>query len=361
MSGQHVVYGFLRPYLRATRPDHELTIVHYESMSPPDDVLAMGIETIAVPDKVKGWMQRTIWESTKLAKIVREQSADVVLNVSGALLPRCPVPQVVLCQNPWCYIPAAHRNWKESFKAKMQRIGYASAFRKSAKTLYISEHLRDLYRSDNPGLPEADSDIANVGLNADTFETAKAMAGQPRQPLSILSVSAMASWKGAHTLVDAVALLHKRGVDAKLNLVGPWPHNEYEDQVRNQIAELGLAASVQILGRVSDEELHRQYATNQVFCLMSCCESFGIPAAEAMCFGTPVVSTNVCAISEICAGTGLFGPANNPTWTADALQQVLTDEDKWATWSTTARTRAANLTWENCSKPLLEIPNLAGK
>ena len=172
----------------------------------------------------------------------------------------------------------------------------------------------------------------------------------------------LARWrlgKGAHTLVDAVALLHKRNIPAELNLVGPWPHPEYEQQVRKQIADHGLQDSVTILGRVSDQELHRQYATNQVFCLMSRCESFGIPAAEAMCFGTPVISTNCCAIAEVCEGAGLFGPAEDPAWTAEALEKVLTDNDQWNSWSNAARQRASRLTWEQCSQPLLKIPELA--
>ena len=358
MSGQHVVYGFLRPYIQGTIDQHALTILHYEGMQPPADVLNSGVTTISVPDKLKGWIKRTVWETMKLPTIVRDSAADMVLTVSGALTPRCPVPQVVLCQNPWCYVPAAHRGWQENFKARIQRIGYGNAFSKSKRMFYISGHLRDLYRQDNQGNAEADSDIAYVGLNEDTFIAAESMQGQPRQPLSILSVSAMASWKGAHTLVDAVALLHKRNIPAKLNLVGPWPHPEYEQQIRKQIVDHELQDSVKIHGRVSDEELHRQYATNQVFCLMSSCESFGIPAAEAMCFGTPVVSTTCCAISEVCEGAGLFGPVENATWTAEALEKVLTNNPQWQAYSETARQRAARLTWDQCSQPLLKIPEL---
>ena len=51
MSGKHVVYGFLRPYIRHTQGKHSLSILHYESMRPPEDVLQAGIDTISVPDK----------------------------------------------------------------------------------------------------------------------------------------------------------------------------------------------------------------------------------------------------------------------------------------------------------------------
>lgn len=48
---------------------------------------------------------------------------------------------------------------------------------------------------------------------------------------------------------------------------------------------------VTVLGRLSDEELAAAYARSWVFCLPSSYEGFGIPYAEAMASGVPVVAT----------------------------------------------------------------------
>ena len=124
---------------------------------------------------------------------------------------------------------------------------------------------------------------------------------------------------------------------------------------------MSLQDAVSILGRVSNDELHRLYGTSQVFSLMSSCESFGIPAAEAMAFGTPVVSTDCCAIAEVCEPAGQFGPVGDPEWTANALEAALTDQKQWQNWSEQARLRAATLTWENCARPFQKIPGLVEK
>ncbi len=116
---------------------------------------------------------------------------------------------------------------------------------------------------------------------------------------------------------------------------------------------------VKVLGRVTDDELHRLYATSKVYCLMSSCESFGIPAAESMTFGTPVISTDCCAISEICSGAGLFGPPNDPQWTADALQRALFEEEQWESWHAQALQNSSRLRWDDCAKAFAEIATLA--
>jgi glycosyltransferase involved in cell wall biosynthesis len=359
MSGQHVVFGFLRPLAKWANAEHRISIIHYADESIPEELLQSGVHSISVPERHRHWTRRFIWELTQLDRIIRSQGGDILLNVSGSLIPNCSVRQAVLCQNPWCYVPAAQYGLGQSIKARLQRIGYRKAFRHADLMIYISHHLRSLYQRGNRGYEEKRAEVAYVGINESTFAAARQLSHLPREAGTILSVSAMAPWKGTNTLVDSLHLLRERGISARLKIVGPWPVASHRREIESQIDSLSLRDHIDILGRVSEEELHRLYATSEVFALLSSCESFGIPAAEAMCFGTPIVSTNVCAISEICEGAGLFGPVNNPEWAADALAFLLQDKTQWTNHSQTASQRAAELLpWEKCSPPLQNIFSL---
>lgn len=358
MSGNHVVYGFLRPVAEWFRGEHRISVLHYENSPPPNDLLENDVRSVPVGESVRHWFRRTLWESVRLPSLLRTLNADALLMCSGAAALNCSVPQITLCQNPWCFIPAAQQGTAQKAKAWIQRKGYGRAFRNSEMMIYISEHLRSLYRADNPGITEKAAEIAWVGLNSDTYESAAEFAGAEREPYSIVSVSAMAPWKGARTLVEAVKTLRDRDIPATLRLVGPWPDSNHESEVRALIEQSGLSEAVRILGKVSDEELHRLYAVSRVFCLLSSCESFGIPAAEAMCFGTPVVSTDCCAVSEVCAGAGRFGPPSNAAAAADDLAELLTNESAWAELSAAARQRSELLHWERCAAPFRRIPEL---
>ena len=359
MSGQHVVFGFLQTMATQWHGQHRITVVHTKKQRLPAELVHSGTDSFEVSASLSHWLNRTAWEFHSFPAIIRRLKADVVLTVSGAYLLRCPVPQAVLCQNPWCYVPAAQRGFKERFKAYLQRIGYANAFKRADLVVYISHHLRELYCRNNPRSREKNWSVAYVGIDDETFAAAEKNAHLPRIPRSILSVSAMARWKGIDTLIHAVALLHHAGENVTVNLVGPWPDASYRREIDLLIEKKQLQDCIRIHGHVDEAELHRLYATNEIFCLLSECESFGIPAAEAMTFGTPVISTADCAIAEICESAGLFGPANDPTWTAEAILSLLQDRDQWTAYSNAARNRAASLLrWHECSKPLLQIADL---
>jgi glycosyltransferase involved in cell wall biosynthesis len=164
----------------------------------------------------------------------------------------------------------------------------------------------------------------------------------------------MARHKNAEAVVRALARVRSAVPKARLVFAGSWPDAAYERGIRRLVADLGLAGAVDFAGFLPRAELDRLYAESQVFCLMSRCESFGIPAMEAQLFGTPVVSSTVCAIPEICGPGGLFRDPDDVPGVAAALQSLLEDDAEWARLSAAARANAARYTWAECSRPLLE-------
>lgn len=88
---------------------------------------------------------------------------------------------------------------------------------------------------------------------------------------------------------------------------------------------------------------------------MSRCESFGIPAIEAQLFGTPVVTSTVCAMPEIGGEGGLYRDPDDVPAIAEALTKLLTDADEWQRRSQLARANAARYQWQTCSQPLVDL------
>ena len=226
--------------------------------------------------------------------------------------------------------------------------------RVAAAMVFNSRYMQAAYRA-NAGFAEKRGRV--VYQAADDASRAEAAAGAQvqRQPGQILSVSVMAPHKNAEALVRAFRAVRATCAEARLVLAGSWPDAAYERRIRALVAALDLREAVEFTGFVSRERLARLYAESRVFCLMSRCESFGIPAIEAQLFGTPVVSSSVGAIPEICGEGGFFREPDDIAGIAAALQTLLADEAEWRKRSELARSNAARFAWSVCSQPLVDL------
>ncbi|MBA4136560.1 MAG: glycosyltransferase family 1 protein [Opitutus sp.] len=112
----------------------------------------------------------------------------------------------------------------------------------------------------------------------------------------ILAIGRLARNKGYDLLIDAFSVVAPRIEDAVLHLaVGGTTPNPAEQQIlddlKNQVAQLGLTDRVKFDGFVSDADLADHYRAADAFVLSSRYEPFGMTAIEAMACGTPTVIT----------------------------------------------------------------------
>ena len=91
--------------------------------------------------------------------------------------------------------------------------------------------------------------------------------------------------------------------------------------------ELGIEDRVTITGRVDREQLVRLYSETQLLVSPSLYEGFGLPAAEAMACGTPVLATTAGAFPEVIEDgvSGLLVPPGNAQALADAIEGLMDD------------------------------------
>ena len=344
-SGLHVLTG----HLDQLAGELSVAVIARPSMTALRERFAGRVEWVDAPEKTAGWLPRTVWEFQWLEKTARDTGARFYFTPSGIAACRLSIPQAVLCQNPWSLVPAARRR-ADAPKAWLQRRAYRRTMRSADLMVFNSEYMRQAYR-ENAGFLEKQSLIATQAADDETRRRAQEMKECPRVKAQILCVSAMAPHKNVEAVVEAFRQLPE---SATLRLVGSWPDAAYEAEIRTRVDELHLGGRVFFDGFVSREELDRLYAESQVFCLMSRCESFGIPAIEAQLFGTPVVCSNVCAVPEICGEGGFFVDPDDVAGVSQALGTLLSDSNIWKNFSEKARLNAERFEWVECSRPLVE-------
>jgi glycosyltransferase involved in cell wall biosynthesis len=97
--------------------------------------------------------------------------------------------------------------------------------------------------------------------------------------------------------------------------------------VPTRAKELGISDRVTLTGRVSKDELVRLYNACEVFVSPSLYEGFGLPAAEAMACGAPVVATTAGAFPEVIEDgvSGLLVPPRDAGALAGAIERLRKD------------------------------------
>lgn len=124
-------------------------------------------------------------------------------------------------------------------------------------------------------------------------------------------------------LVEAFATVLERHPDALLVL--PGGIGSAEQDLLRSIGRHGVARSVRRLGRVSDADLSGLYDLATVMAFPSRYEGFGLPAAEALARGVPVIASGVTSLPEVVGDAGrLVDPDDVSGW-ARAITDVLDD------------------------------------
>jgi glycosyltransferase involved in cell wall biosynthesis len=146
----------------------------------------------------------------------------------------------------------------------------------------------------------------------------------------IVAVGRLVEKKGFADLIDACAVLARRGHVFCCDIIGDGP---LRAELQSQIQRHGLAGSVILRGPRSQEEVIQRIRKAAVFaapCVVSADgDRDGLPTVllETMALGTPCVSTDVTGIPEVLRDgrTGLMVSQHDPAALAEALERLLND------------------------------------
>jgi glycosyltransferase involved in cell wall biosynthesis len=112
---------------------------------------------------------------------------------------------------------------------------------------------------------------------------------------------------------------------------------------------------VRYLGYVSEDELPGLTAGASAFVYPSLYEGFGIPVAQAMAAGVPVITSNTSCLPEIAGEGALLVDPRSPTEIRAALEKLLTSAELRQKLGASARARAQQYRWDNSARKSLEF------
>ncbi len=163
------------------------------------------------------------------------------------------------------------------------------------------------------GIPDDKMRVIYNGIDTEIFSP---LEGVKRLDDTILMVmSRDTAVKGLRFLLQALAELRKKW-DLKLVVVG---RTLGDGETEKLMDRLGVTSCVSFCDQIDTSELVKLYRTATLLAVPSTYEGFGLPAAEAMSCGSPVVSTTAGALPEVVGDAGILVPPADPGALAAAI------------------------------------------
>lgn len=272
---------------------------------------------------------RIAWEQFALPKLIRQKHIDVLhspVNILPQLLPQHCAGVITLHDLAFLRFPnvltRSKRLYHQTFTVR--------SIRHATMIISVSESTKQdaIELVEIPGAriqtvyPCIDSQFSNVPKEEEV------RAFHQKQGLMdgyLLYLGTLEPRKNIPTLIEAYAQARKTyGIQEKLVLAGGkgWLY----DKIFERVQQLDLEAEVIFPGFVSDAEQSLWYAAASAFVYPSLYEGFGIPVAEALVSGIPVVTSNVSSLPEAGAGVALCIDPHNVQAMATAIYTALTDQ-----------------------------------
>jgi glycosyltransferase involved in cell wall biosynthesis len=142
------------------------------------------------------------------------------------------------------------------------------------------------------------------------------------QVMKLLFVGAIGKLKGECDLLEAIAILRRKGVRLRVSILGYGAEG-----LAAKCGELGIADIIDHLGAVSMADRIGFFKNADAFVLPTYAEAMPMSVIEAMAAGLAIVATEVGGIPEIIASgvNGLLVKAGDPEALAESIERLATD------------------------------------
>ncbi len=262
---------------------------------------------------------------------------------------RLSVPTVVTVHDLIPYrLQAYHGRWRERlyFSQIRKYLPYATHIVAISQSTY--RDIADFF----PQLVPNVTVIAN-GVHPDYFhpvaveqmERLTASYGLSKRP-RLLYVGGYDPRKNLRTLLLACQKIFSRMRDGELVLVGALNH----EPTMKMVAELGLADRVILTPYLLRNQVVGLYQASDVFVYPSMYEGFGLPPAQSLAMGVPVIASDIPAVSEVVGDSGLLVSPNNVDEWVEIITRVIQTPALAQKMVARGRARAEDFSWENIAE-----------
>ena len=205
-----------------------------------------------------------------------------------------------------------------------------------------------------------DAIVVRSGIDLGEFNFVKRAPPQ-KKSAKILLAGIFFPHRRFEDAIESVKILRNGGYKVELNIVGDYSSDKpYYQKLVGLVRGDALGKNVNFLGKISDEELQKQYASNDIFVFPNHMQTWGLVVFEAMASGLPVIVSNTTGAAEVLTDdkNALVRESKSPERIAAGIKRLIDDEMLYQRLSENGREFVReNISWGKYASSMLEVFN----
>ncbi len=195
--------------------------------------------------------------------------------------------------------------------------------------------------------------VIPYGVDVEVFRPLEEIERDPNRLVMVGSSGWLCQTKGFPVLLEAYRSLKENYPQLELVVVGSPDDTGFTEL---DLVVGDLAERVAFLEEIPTGKVARLYNRASVVVVPSLYEGFGLPAAEAMACGTPVVASRAGGLPEVVGEAGVLVPPGDPETLAEGIRDLLEDPEKRSVLGERGRERVKRkFNWEHTARRTAEV------
>lgn len=330
-------------------PQHEFIFL-FDSPFNEDFIFTKNVTPVVVGPAARHPLLWKWWYDYKIPSILKKHKADVFVSPDGFCSLRTKVPQITVIHDLAFLhrpkdIPRSHLWFYKRYTPKFIKKSKALITVSQASQQDIIEHYPEA-----AGKITVAHNAARQGfqpLNWEQKQLVKEKHTESRE--YFLYTGSIHPRKNLVNLLKAFSIFKKwQQSEMKLVLCGrsAWKNEAFQ----KDLATYKYRNDVHLTGYLPDDELCAVTASAYALVYPSYFEGFGLPVAEAMQSGVPVITTKTPALMETGGDAALYAPADDIEQLAAQMMAIYKDEHLRAQQIDKGLKQAAKFSWQRSAE-----------
>jgi glycosyltransferase involved in cell wall biosynthesis len=302
------------------------------------------------------------WEQISLPAAVRKNKVDLLHCTANTAPYSCGVPMIVTVHDV-IYLEETNFGGSayQDFGNIYRKLVVPNAIRKAAKIVTVSEHekkvITEVCNTDPSRIEVIHNGVSerfNNRISKDDIATFRREWQVPAEFILVLGNTAPK--KNTTGILRAYVHYCSMTNDPLPLVITDYPRS-LVNTLLLKLKAPGLIQNIITIGYVPSEQMPLLYNCSSLFVYPSLRESFGLPVLESMACGVPVITAGIPAIREVGGDAAMFIDPGEPKAIAEAIHELLNDEQRINNLVKKGLERAGQFSWRNSAVRLIKLYN----